>query len=269
MAIFSCFFSLSAAGAVTMGLTALVFGRLTVFTVFVLALLAGMGIDFGIHLLGRIRSELQRGRTVSAAIEQALFDTGSAMSVAALTTAGCILVLLVGHFSGFREFAVIAACGTVLSLIAALLAAPPLAVLVFTRPQTSREPRRGLRFENVGRFVGVTFCVGIAATAVLLFFVPRVSFEQDFRNLRGPKTAKTIGYGKAVGKRAGTAPSIVLGQSRAQMDKVHELLLERRRTDPRINSFITASTFVPQMEKQERRRVIIEEIGEIVNKVAI
>lgn len=264
------FVTLAAAGSMTMGIAALLFGRLTVFTVFVLALLAGMGIDYGIHLLGRIRSERERGLPLQAAVETAVSDTGSSLLVAAMTTVGCLLVLLVGHFDGFREFAIIAAIGVTLSLVFAIATIPPLCALLFRNAR--RAPLSVVARENprwFARAAAGAFAAALAVTLGLSFFVPRVEFEHDFRNLRGAKTSRTIGYGAAVGKKAGTAPSIILGADRRQMEAVHGYLLQRLGKDPRLGSFITAATFVPPFEDQNRRRVIIQEIGEIANRRAL
>ena len=85
-AVLAVFMPLWVAGAITMALTAAVYGRLTALTIFVLAMLAGMGIDYGIHLFGRITAEMHAGLTARKATENSLADSGQAVFVAAATS---------------------------------------------------------------------------------------------------------------------------------------------------------------------------------------
>jgi predicted RND superfamily exporter protein len=264
---------LAAAGAATMALTALVYGRLTVLTVFVLAMLVGMGIDFGIHLYGRLLIELRAGQTTAEATRRSLVQCGPALLAAAATTVAALLMLLLGHFEGFVEFAVVASYGLGLCLVLTLLIVPPLVRLMeLVRPISVRRAAPAAERRRGGlatRLVAAAFGVGVLLTLGAVWFAPRVEFEYDFRNLRGPKTGATIGYGRAIGRDASTTPAVILGQSREQMRRVHDRLKERA-ADPssRVKSFITYATFVPRATDQQRRLPLIREIGEIASKRA-
>jgi len=110
----------------TFGFASLVFGSLNILTGFIGAILLGLGIDHGIHLLGRF--ELERGRTesIEEAIRRTFGNTGRAVVVAAITTMVAFAGLGLSEFSAFREFGTIAAAGMVLLVTAYTLCLPAL-----------------------------------------------------------------------------------------------------------------------------------------------
>jgi predicted RND superfamily exporter protein len=267
---------LACSGAATLALTAIVYGRLTVLTVFVLAMLAGMGIDFGIHLYGRLLIEARAGHDVREATRRSVLTCGPALLAAAGTTIAALLTLLLGHFEGFAEFAVVASLGLGLCLVLTLLVVPPLVAAMdrlrplSPKPAPSTGPAR-LRRELVEKLAIAGLCLGAALTLGAAWFAPKVEFEYDFRNLRGPGTGATIRYGRAIGHDASTTPAVMLGRGREQMREVHQRLLARTTDDPssRIKSFVTLATFVPPAGDQQRRKQLIDEIGEIAKKPAL
>jgi len=269
---------LAASGAATLALTAVVYARLTVLTVFVLAMLAGMGIDFGIHLYGRLLIEVRAGKSTAEATRRSVTICGPALLAAAVTTIAALLTLLLGHFEGFVEFAVVAAMGLGLCLILSLLIVPPLVALMDrVRPLRARRKSRvgiapsRLDQPTIKRLAIAALGVGVVLTLAAAWFAPRVEFEYDFRNLRGPGTGASIRYGRAIGHDASTTPAVILGSSREQMRHVHGQLLDRTKGDPgsRIKSFVTLVTFIPAIEDQRRRQVLIREIGAIATKPAL
>ncbi len=274
--VMAVFAPLTAAAAFTMGMTALVYGRLTALTIFVLAMLIGMGIDYGIHLFGRILLKLRSGAKMEAATTESIKSTSGALAVAALTTVASLLTLLLGHFEGFKEFGVVASYGLLFSVVCSVLLLPPAVAAMERiapyrcRPRITKQ-RRFLRNLNESSLIRNGFVIGTFVTILLVCLVPRARFEHDFRNLRSKSTGTTIHYGRAVGKSAGTAPAVLLARNHAQMKAAHDYLLSRiRKKDAReIGSFITIHTFVPSRAEQVRRREIIKEIGEIANKRAM
>ncbi len=259
------------------GLTGIVYGRLTSITAFVVAMLIGMGIDYGIHLYSRAIDEVQHGSSWETALGIAMTHTGRGMLSAAGTTVASLLTLVAAHFKGFYEYGVVASYGIGFCCLAAFLALPPL-IIALERVRPARFPPlpptrdASKLFGLPGRRLvlwGGAFA--LLATLVLAPFIARVGFEHDFRNLRAPKTKQTIKYGKAIGKEQTTTPNMILGSSPEEMRIVHEELLRRKHEmkDPRIKSFITVATFVPTDTEQEARAKVVAEIGEIVNRKAM
>lgn len=87
------------------GLTYLVLGGLFGIPIFffvptlMFILILGLGIDYNIFLLSRIREERLRGRSSSDAVAEGLARTGGIITAAAIILAGAFGTLLVGNFS--------------------------------------------------------------------------------------------------------------------------------------------------------------------------
>lgn len=257
----------------TLALVTVTYGRLTTITSFIIAMLYGMGIDYDVHVYGRMVQSARDAGDWPTGIRQAIRLVGRALFAAAITTVGALLTLLGAHFKGFFEFGIIASAGIVLCAIAAVGVIPPL-VFWFAPPADRLKPwdvPASWRPVNEGRTAGRLFAVSMLVTAALALFVPRAQFENDFRNLRGSGTGATIGYGSAIGRDRTSSPAVILGDSPEQMRRVHKEL-QRRLTverDPMLKSFVTVATFLPSPEDQAARKAVMDEIGDILARRAV
>ncbi|MBN1945349.1 MAG: MMPL family transporter [Bradymonadales bacterium] len=154
----------------TMGLTALTYKVLNLYTMFVGSVLIGMGIDYGIHLYGRAMEGFKEGLSWEEALTEGLSRMLPASIAAALTTIGGFCTLLFSHFQGFIEFGVIASYGIGLCVIACYLMIPP---MVFAAERimplkrqvaTAEDPRVATRPIRV--FAGLAL-IGMVAAAFL------------------------------------------------------------------------------------------------------
>jgi len=271
-----------------MGATDLLFGRLTVLSSFVVALLSGLGIEYNIHLYSRWIEERRHGLDSEAAMFVSLSRTGRSLVSAMVASIVCMLALQVGHFQGFKEFGVIISIGLLSAFLAAVLLLPPLLFATLQFADWVRV-KFGNRFDwflpasdvAVGatlvplwkfspRFLRI--CFGLAVVfSVFLAFAPRVDFENDFRNLRGKSTGSGIRYGKAMSKGQDARPSIILGQSEEQMREIHAQLGKRLQVpaDSMMTSFVTIASFVPSPTDQQERLQILHEIRDYLDKPAL
>jgi len=258
-----------------LGLTGLTYGRLTSITAFVVAMLIGMGIDYGIHLYSRAVSEVREGRDWEQALGLSIASTGRGLLAAAATTIASLLTLLAAHFKGFFEYGIIASYGIAFCFACSVLVVPPL-VFAFERLWPARYPplpgKRdpgklwGLRAR---RLVLAGLALAAVITALLVPQLGKVSFEHDFRNLRSKGVQQTIPYGKAIGKESATSTDIILGASQEEMRAVHRELARRKPQDRRLRSYLTIATFVPTPGEQEKRLEVIAEIDEIISRKAM
>ncbi|MEK7469234.1 MAG: MMPL family transporter [Planctomycetota bacterium] len=112
----------------TFGLAGLVYGHLTAVTVGFAGLLAGMGIDFTIHMFHRYRHERALGLSPRDASFRTYAGTGPGAFIAMITTAFSILCLWVSGFRGLREFGTLVGVGVLLIFASTFLVIP-----LFTR----------------------------------------------------------------------------------------------------------------------------------------
>lgn len=126
----------------TVGLTALLIGHLNLFSVAFGAIIAGLGIDYAIHLLARLQFTAKHHREMS--LEQVLVESvehcGTGILTGALTTAAAFAVAMLTPFRGITELGLICAVGTMCCMTATIIVLP--AMIVW---QSQVIPRLGRR----------------------------------------------------------------------------------------------------------------------------
>ncbi|HTS82308.1 MAG TPA: MMPL family transporter [Myxococcaceae bacterium] len=113
----------------TFGLTRLVIGHLNVITGFLVSIVAGNGINFGVLYVARFLEERRRGADLETAIKQAHLATWVGTLTAALAAAAAYGSLAVTQFHGFKHFAFIGTSGMLLCWLATYFLAPAVLVL--------------------------------------------------------------------------------------------------------------------------------------------
>ncbi len=215
----------------------LMFGHLNLVSAFIFAILLGLGIDFGVHVLSRYRDQRAHGDDRLGALTTALTTTGVSTSAGALSTAGSFLVLAGSTFQGFAQFGVVAAVGVIFALIAALVLIPALvrtmggkgAHTFGARPRV--EPSAGPTQAPRGSAIALVIAVVLAGLA--LWQLPSVEFEYDLSKLGSKRSKPSVSKDasapvakplpeEAVGKKS--APGIILTDSLEKTALVHRQL---------------------------------------------
>ena len=94
----------------TFGVLQLIFGHVNILTGAFAAVLLGLGIDFGIHLLN-MYLEVGQSEEQSSGLPPALAKSGRAILMGGLTTAAAFFALGVSSFRGFQELGIITGVG--------------------------------------------------------------------------------------------------------------------------------------------------------------
>lgn len=211
----------------------LYFGALNLVSAFIFAVLLGLGIDFGIHILARYRDERRRGASLEDGIRVTLQTAGMSTSAGAASTALAFFLLGVAEFQGFSQFGLVAGVGVVLAIVAALVVMPALLVAmerlrpwnippVLERSRPDGEPS-GARFPRWAAAAAVV--AGLGGAALSAAAVPNIPFEYDFNALgpvKPPRTGpKPVSYRDAVGQAATVAPALALTDDLEEAWSVH------------------------------------------------
>ncbi len=264
----------------TLAFTTLMYGRLNLYTAFVVSILFGMGTDFSIYVLGYALKLVRDGKTWTQALFQTLDELFFSLLVSAATTVAGLLTLLASKFVGFYEFGVQASAGIVFSLLGAYLLMP---AFVFATERLGSQAGLGwLRIRHAQpirwpfawkpdwpKFTARTaLFAGIGALA-LGYFAPRLRFEYNFDNLRETrKESEGLPVSVALGSnRTSSQPLVVMGKDSASMAALQDTLLQRLtvQRDPYLRSFLTLSTFVPPAQLQQERLGEIDRIRELIS----
>ncbi len=113
----------------TLGLTTVLIGHLNILSMAFAAILVGLGIDFGIHLLSSYLDYREKNVSVVRSISLASDTVGKGIITAAVTTSIAFLCAGVTDFPGVAELGIIAGCGVLLAVLATFLVFPCLITL--------------------------------------------------------------------------------------------------------------------------------------------
>jgi predicted exporter len=258
--------------ALTLAITMLLYGELNALTVFLFAVLFGMGVDFAVHLFA-----LRQDQGLVADWPDVIATHLRPLASTMLTTVGSLAVLGLAEFQAFREFGVISAIGVAICFFAALFMVPAIDVLLGPlrrAPDRGRErlpgllvPARWLRPLQGARIV---LLLGLAVVGIV--GMPKVAFEKDTRQLGNPEqeNKKKINTGGTDGRCSKTLA--LIADDPAELDRV-VALLQAEKTEllpgapdldverkPWVREVYSLSTLMPaeQAAKQEAIGPIVE-----------
>ena len=260
----------------TLAFTALFYGKLNPFTVFVASIILGIGIDYSIHILGNAQKLLHKFATLEEVLQETQRKMIKPFILASFTTIAAFLTLLAAQFRGFYEFGVVASCGVLFSMLTSVFVLP-----VFVKcmggipaaPTNSLLPRSWDE-GKIARFFKYAAIVGFILGVISIAFVQHVDFEHNLKNLRRASTAVKSSTNKistkvtrATNRAVTSTPAAVMGSNPAQLDMLYDTLMVRLHVehDSALGSFLTLKSFVPPLDSQKARLEIIEEIRDLVD----
>ena len=144
--------------------------------------LLGLGTEYGEHLWGRLREEIDKGTPPQSAIFTAYEQTGPPVVMGALTGIVAFLCLCFSNQPALAQFGYLGASGLALTLISTLFLVPAL-VTVASACKKDHFPRIRVSFKTLStlfqRSPGVIVTISVLAVLVGLFFASRISYEKD------------------------------------------------------------------------------------------
>ncbi len=218
----------------TFALARLIIGHLNIISGFLIAILMGLGIDYGIHLYIRFKQELLKEKPISEAVEVVVTQVGRSGLIAMLTTMSVFSILSFSDFEGFSEFGQIATLGIVCAFVTYYFTFPAQALL-YDKIHWLRKPKARLFNLKIANLYSATPLFLSAFFIVLmissLFLLPGVKFEYDFQKLRGEspasdyETETTDDFGLAF------SPTVILTPEKDNLFYIHEALEDIKKTN--------------------------------------
>jgi hypothetical protein len=269
---------MSLAMAMTLALAKLGYGNLNALTVFLFAVLFGMGVDFSVHLYA-LREAQGRVADWPAVIRGHFRPLLSTMA----TTSASLLVLVLAEFKAFREFGVISSVGVLLCFVAALILVPVTDTLIgpLRREAPTTETTKPSKLSAAAiTWLGRLRWVGLALlTGVALYGAPKLQMEKDTRvvnasNAEDAEKKKEISYRQTGGRYKSLA---LIASSPEELDLVVDRLAELeangeilpgavdtgQERKPWIKEVFSLRTVMPT--EQDRKAAVIAEIAVQVN----
>ena len=122
---------------ITMGVTGYLGTTITVVTMVAAAMILGLGIDFGIHIIHSY-NEYKKTRTTKQAIKRTVNELFRAQLGASATTSAGFLALALGVLPAMADLGIVLAIGIVSTFLASTLLLPPLLLIT---EQQKKQPR--------------------------------------------------------------------------------------------------------------------------------
>ncbi len=245
----------------TFALTRLFIGHLNIISGFLVAILMGLGIDYGIHLYIRFKQELLKGKSTSEAAELVVTQVGRSGLIAMLTTVSVFSILSFSDFPGFSEFGIIATIG-ILSAFLSYYFIFPAQALFYDKIHWLSKPQPRLfslkisnLYSTTPYFLSALFFLLMVSS---LFLLPDLKFEYDFQQLKGEspasdyETVTTDDFGLAF------SPTLILTPEKKNLFEIHAALdkIKKRSGDQTIIGLQYSLNIFSRNEYESKKDVI-------------
>ncbi len=218
----------------TFAVTRLVIGHLNIISGFLVAILMGLGIDYGIHLYIRFKQELLKGRSIPEASEIVATQVGRSGVISMLTTISVFSILSFSDFLGFAEFGKIATIGIISAFFTYIFVFPAQTIFYDRVAWLGKPKPRLFIFKIYDLYASTPYILSFGFLVVLvisLFLLPHIQFEYDFKKLRGDspaaeyETRTTEDFGFAF------SPTIILAPKIKDLFYTHQALEEVKKNN--------------------------------------
>lgn len=253
----------------TMGITQIVIGGLNLVTVFLILIIFGLGIDFGIHNLSRYNEARLQSQSVKDGLVTIFKHTGSATLLCAVTTIAGFYALLITDFRAFYEFGFIAGTGVALTFIVTYIIQPALIVLAenykIYKPRMGKVFRLSAHNENLFSPTKTFLFFGIILTASVVL-ASKVHFENNFNNLQAERSPAQERVQEKISMvfPDGTDRAVLIVDTLAEVKAITDYFKKYIATDtktPTIRKVDSILSYVPDKDEQQRRLKKIKEIN--------
>lgn len=167
-------------------------GHLQLLSMVFSAILIGLGVDFALHIVARLRMIEQDGERLPDAMARTFQDVGPGLVTGAITTAAAFGCTAFSAFLGVAEMGIIAAGGVLLCLIAVMSVFPAMLALsdrwrndlAVMRPVGANTLRRLVK--PLHRHAASLLIVAGVVTAVLIAMASQLRYDSNIMNLQPP-----------------------------------------------------------------------------------
>lgn len=233
----------------TTGLTAVLYGHLTMISGYFAAELFGLGVAYTIYFVTRFHEALVDGEDRRSAVEIALLKAGPGVVGSGTTTAAAFFAIAMSEFRGFSEMGVIAGLGVVIILLANLTLLP--AALLLWHPGRSgvRTPGYGSAFwGSLGKAPRAVVAVGLAAFVLGAALIGRIGFDYAVENLL-PANAESANGLRVLNDRTDFSTNFVMAEARSLEEA--EAKRARFAALPTVVRAEALSMFVPTAQEEK------------------
>ncbi|HVJ65200.1 MAG TPA: MMPL family transporter [Bdellovibrionota bacterium] len=237
----------------TLGFTGLLIGQVNIVTSFLIAILGGLGVEYGIHLIRRFYQNMDAGEARETAALNTYLSMTRVLLSAALTSAGAFLVLSFSDFRGFSEMGKIAGFGVLSIYIVYVLCFPVIVRLLRKQPRNFHMAKKLLGFYPFSSRWTWTL---LPLLVVFGFGLSRAYFEYDFEKMRqlSPKALEDKELVHKINRNRTTTPAALMATDSTQARALHRWI-ETHPEVAHLHSVVSVENLLP-LDMQERDTIL-------------
>ena len=190
---------------------------LTPLTAVIGAMLAGLGSDYGVHLMSHVEHDRTAGTGARLAIDRSLIDLAAPLSMACITSIAGFIALLTSEIPALRDFAALGCLGLLLVLVSTMTSLPALLVLLPARlagislvgARFSFAPVAAFTWKHRRSCTGIAVGLGVLAAAAAFRPGPFSWLEDDLRVMH-PVPNAALDAQQKIGEIFGISPGTLL-----------------------------------------------------------
>ena len=245
--------------------------HINLITGFLIAILTGLGVNYGIHFLFRYNEEIAHGHRENA-LKDSFIKTGLASLTGALTTAVSFFTLTFSKFLGFSEFGILASLGIMTTLVSTYIVVAGL-MMLFSKKKQSADAGEVVSLEERSRFSEKEqkqsrFIIFLVSIMLLLFstagayFLKNIRFEYNSKKLE-VKGQQSIETSEMIQEKfnISTEPAIFYTSKRDEEIDFYQTINKMMKDDKsQIGSIMTLSRILNSEDVQKKKIELIKKI---------
>lgn len=183
-------FSLAIGVLSAFGVAYVVYQHINLITAFLIAILTGLGVNYGMHFLFRYKENLKNSN--NNALKESFISTGLASLTGAITTAASFFALTFSKFLGFSEFGLMSSIGIMITLLSTYIVTASLIILtnnIFTK---KRKIKKTEEYKKIIKENSNNIMKSIILTASLFLMIFTIIFIFNLKNIEFEYNSKKL-----------------------------------------------------------------------------
>ncbi|SHH44629.1 efflux RND transporter permease subunit [Thermosipho atlanticus] len=239
----------------TIGFTQLSIGSLNVMTVMMAAILAGLGIDYSIHMFSLFIELRHKGFDTRDSITGVFEKNIRGIFVGAITTAIGMGIFAISSFPGFKEFGVVLSSGIIFTLLASIFG---LTILLYKFGNKYKDPGKVFNIDfDVLKYKKIILTITAILFIIAIVKIPSVEFEKNMMNIEA-KGLESLELNQKILNEFNFSPdnTIFISNNILEAKELYNKLKDLK-VFSRIDSIIP---FLPDINLQIKRMKVAREI---------
>lgn len=251
----------------SMGIVGIIIGRLNMMTVFAVAMLLGLGVDYAIHMYSSYTERRAKGIGKDEAVKYSICHTGPSIIVGALTTAVAFFALNVSSLNILSELGTIMGVGIITTLAAVFWILPSFIMIKKEKEKNMKKVRGNYKAigwiaKGVYKYKYIVLIILVLGAVFMGYQATKIEFDMNLMNLE-PEGLESIELMEHMVEKYDTSSTSFAIQVDS-LDEVYELT-EKLEAVEGVSEVTSVASILPEASKQQKTVDTIEEINKMLD----